>query len=159
MIIECIIELNWSCKHIKKVRSSEPTIILNWIKHSFSLWVLLKELRNCVLGISRGWSLFCSIQVTKACIFYLFFWKTSFLSVPSGHRTSFGRSMDVYMKSGLHINVHGMSKGRLIPTGSAQNLFKKFKKSKLYFGNLVLAALQCHCGDNGHKMPTSLPSS
>ena len=68
-------------------------------------------------------------------------WKTSFLSVPSGHRTSFGRSMDVYMKSGLHIDVHGMSKGRLMSTGSAQNLFKKFKKTKLYFGNLILAAL------------------
>ena len=141
MIIECIIELNWLCKHIKKVRSSEPTIILNWIKHSFSLWVSLKELRNCVLRIIRGWSLFWSIQVTKACIFYLFLWKTSFLSVPSGHRTSFGRSMDVYMKSGLHIDVHGMSKGRLMSTGSAQNLFKKFKKTKLYFGNLILAAL------------------
>ena len=49
--------------------------------------------------------------------------------------------MDVYMKSGLHIDVHGMSKGRLMSTGSAQNLFKKFKKTKLYFGNLVLAAL------------------
>ena len=34
---------NWLCKHIKKVRSSHPAIlVLNWIKHSFSLWVSLK---------------------------------------------------------------------------------------------------------------------
>ena len=43
MIIECIIELNWLCKHIKKLRSSQPAIlVLNWLKHSFSRWVSLK---------------------------------------------------------------------------------------------------------------------
>ena len=41
MIIECI-ELNWLYKHTKKVRSSEATIpILNWVKHSFFLWLSL----------------------------------------------------------------------------------------------------------------------
>ena len=35
-------ELNWLWKHIKKVRSSQPAIIvLNWIKYKFSLWVSL----------------------------------------------------------------------------------------------------------------------
>ena len=36
---------------------------------------------------------------------------------PSGHQTSFGRPVDVCMKSGLHIDFHWTSKGRLIPTG------------------------------------------
>ena len=41
-VAECIIELNWLCKHIKKVRSCQPAIfVLNWIKHSFSLWIPL----------------------------------------------------------------------------------------------------------------------
>ena len=36
LVIQYIIELNWLCKHIKKVRSSQPAIfVLNWIKHSF----------------------------------------------------------------------------------------------------------------------------
>ena len=53
----CIIELNWFCKHVKRVRSSQQAIpVLNWVKHgqpailvlnsvkrSFSLWVSLKE--------------------------------------------------------------------------------------------------------------------
>ena len=35
--------LNWLCKHIKKVRSSQPAIlVLNWMKHSLSLWVSLR---------------------------------------------------------------------------------------------------------------------
>ena len=39
---ECIIKLNWLYKHMKKVRSSQPPIlVLNWIKHGFSLWVSL----------------------------------------------------------------------------------------------------------------------
>ena len=46
MVMECI-ELNWSCKHRKKVRSSQgATILLNWVKHSFSLWVSLKSLQS-----------------------------------------------------------------------------------------------------------------
>ena len=37
--------------------------------------------------------------------------------VPSGHQTSFGRPVDVNMKSRLHIDVHWTSKRRLMPTG------------------------------------------
>ena len=41
MIIECR-ELSWLCKNMKKVRSSQAAIlVLNWVKHSFSLWVSL----------------------------------------------------------------------------------------------------------------------
>ena len=33
LIMECM-ELNWLCKHIKKIRSSQPAIpVLNWVKH------------------------------------------------------------------------------------------------------------------------------
>ena len=33
VIIQCIIEINWLFKHLKKVRSSQPAIlVLNWIK-------------------------------------------------------------------------------------------------------------------------------
>ena len=40
----CIIELDWLCKHMKNIRSSQPSILdLNWIKHSFSLWASLKN--------------------------------------------------------------------------------------------------------------------
>ena len=50
---------------------------------------------------------------------------------PSGYRTSFGRPMDVYMKSGLHIDVHWTSKGRLMPIG------KKGRKN--WIGTIILA--------------------
>ena len=41
LIMECI-ELNWLCKHTKKVRSSQPPFpVLNWVKHSLSLWASL----------------------------------------------------------------------------------------------------------------------
>ena len=41
VIMKCI-EVTWSCKHMEKVRSSQAAIlILNWVKHSFSLWVSL----------------------------------------------------------------------------------------------------------------------
>ena len=36
---------------------------------------------------------------------------------PSWHQESSGRSIDVYMKSGLYIDVHWTSKGLLVPTG------------------------------------------
>ena len=57
----CIIELNWLCRHIKNIRSSEPAIlVLNWIKHSFSLWVSLKNsttekirFKNIYQGVSK----------------------------------------------------------------------------------------------------------
>ena len=43
MIMECI-GLNWSCKYMKKDRSSQATIlVINWIKHSFSILVLLRH--------------------------------------------------------------------------------------------------------------------
>ena len=33
IIMECI-EFNWLCKHIKKIKSSQPAIpVLNWVKH------------------------------------------------------------------------------------------------------------------------------
>ena len=38
--------LNWLCKHMKKVRSSQgqaAILVLNCVKHSFSLWVSLKN--------------------------------------------------------------------------------------------------------------------
>ena len=45
VIIECT-KLNWLCKHMKMVRSSQVAIIvLNWVKQSFSLWVSLKFIK------------------------------------------------------------------------------------------------------------------
>ena len=42
-IIECI-EFNWLYKHINKVKRSQAVIlVLNWIKHIFSLWVSLRK--------------------------------------------------------------------------------------------------------------------
>ena len=42
--MECI-EHNLLCKHIKEVISSQDAVlVMNWVKHSFSLWVLLKSL-------------------------------------------------------------------------------------------------------------------
>ena len=37
------------------------------------------------------------------------------------------------------------------------NMFfaRKFKKCKIHFVPLVLAALKCYCGDNRHKMQTT----
>ena len=33
LVMECI-EHNWLCKHIKKIKSSQPAIpVLNWVKH------------------------------------------------------------------------------------------------------------------------------
>ena len=40
-------ELNWLGKHMKKIRSGQAIIfVLNWVKHSFSLWfsLILKSL-------------------------------------------------------------------------------------------------------------------
>ena len=40
-------ELNWICKHMKKVRSSQAAILLlNWVKPHLSLWVSLRKLMN-----------------------------------------------------------------------------------------------------------------
>ena len=39
--MECI-KKNWLCKHMKKVRSSQAaSLVLNWVKHSFSLRISL----------------------------------------------------------------------------------------------------------------------
>ena len=47
-LMECI-ELNWLCKNMKKVRSSQAAIfVLNWIKYSFSLRLSLKKWKICV---------------------------------------------------------------------------------------------------------------
>ena len=40
-------------------------------------------------------------------------------------------------------------------TINKKNFSRKFKKCKIYFGPLVLAALKGYCGDNGYKMQTS----
>ena len=51
--MECI-ELNWMCKHVKKVRSSKAVVlVLNWVKHSFSLWVSLKAYFNLLKRLVR----------------------------------------------------------------------------------------------------------
>ena len=45
VIIEYI-EFNWLCKRMKNVRNSQAVIlVLNWVKHSFSLWVLISSLK------------------------------------------------------------------------------------------------------------------
>ena len=50
VIMECI-ELNWLCKHMKKIRSSQTSISINpCTKHSFSLWVSL----SCFAVVPRG---------------------------------------------------------------------------------------------------------
>ena len=37
-------EVDWFCKHMKKVRSRQAAIlVLKWVKHSFSKWVLLNN--------------------------------------------------------------------------------------------------------------------
>ena len=38
------VELNWLCKHIKKIRSSQPAIpVLNWVKHQSFLVSIVKR--------------------------------------------------------------------------------------------------------------------
>ena len=69
MIIECI-ELNWSCKHMKKVRSRQAAIlVLNRVKHSFSLWV----------SLTLFWLIPNNILNTK--VLLLFFWRVIPLSI------------------------------------------------------------------------------
>ena len=51
MIIESI-ELNWLCRNMKKVTSSQVAIlVLNWIKHNFSLGLSLKSLKIFILWL------------------------------------------------------------------------------------------------------------
>ena len=62
------IELNSFCKNTKKLRSSQAAVLLlNWIKHSFSLWDTLRvSLINLVLKLA-----------TSAEILHSFFIRTS----------------------------------------------------------------------------------
>ena len=46
--------------------------------------------------------------------------------IPGGHQTFFWRPIDVYMKSGLHIDVHWTSKGHLMPTGNRCRQIRNF---------------------------------
>ena len=48
----------------------------HWVQRI--IFVLLKELPNCILRTSLVWSFFYLIRVYKSRIFYQFFWKTSF---------------------------------------------------------------------------------
>ena len=44
-------EHNWSCKHIEKVRSSQPSILaLNWIKQFFPVSIVKVKLKKNVQG-------------------------------------------------------------------------------------------------------------
>ena len=75
--IQCIIELNWLCEHIKKIDcvikyqkgQKQPTVILvlNWIKHSFSL------------GVSLSWSLVP--RLIRICRIYLYIYLFIYLFV------------------------------------------------------------------------------
>lgn len=56
-VIECIIELYWLCRYIKRVRSRQPAIlVLYWIEQRtvFFLWVSLKGLFEKI-NISEYW--------------------------------------------------------------------------------------------------------
>ena len=49
-VIECTIELNWLCKHIKKVTNSQPAIlVLSWIKQALPMSIvkLTNIVSNC----------------------------------------------------------------------------------------------------------------
>ena len=53
MIMKCI-ELIWLCKPMKKDRNSQASVsidscTMNWVKHSFSLWVLWTNWRNILV--------------------------------------------------------------------------------------------------------------
>ena len=64
---------------------------------------------------------------------------------------------NVYRKNSFvkkNVNIHKMKECKR--TLSTNNFFvEKINKWNLYYGPLVLAALKCYCGDNGHKMQTS----
>ena len=72
LTIECI-RLNWLCKYIKKVWSSQAAIlVLNLVKHSFFLWVWLKE--NILFSI------FLHAILHKVKKVYLFFYRIHYQS-------------------------------------------------------------------------------
>ena len=79
-VTECIIELNWLCKHIKKVRSSQPAIfVLNWTKHCFSLWVssinctLREKISSCACLVRSGAKLILHWNAHSTIFFNSFF--------------------------------------------------------------------------------------
>ena len=60
------IELNWLCKHKKKVRSNRPCISKNSctevrVKHSFPLWVSLRTKIRRILSASNMFTLLTCI--------------------------------------------------------------------------------------------------
>ena len=92
MIMECI-ELNWLCKHMKEVRSSQASIfVINWVKHSFSPWVLFKhgkyffdvilDLEILIYLKSKKYLIFNS-QQQQVQRFYLFTWAIHYVIVSS----------------------------------------------------------------------------
>ena len=69
MITECR-EINQLCKYMKKVRSSQATIlVLNWVKLGFSLWVPLIIGYASLMAIEEILVLFlswCSLKIVSA---------------------------------------------------------------------------------------------
>ena len=58
LIMECI-ELNWLCKHIEKIRSSQPAIaVLNWVKHqSFPVSIVnIRIIKLRCISAPPSWS-------------------------------------------------------------------------------------------------------
>ena len=74
LIMECT-ELNWLCKHIKKIRSSQPSIpVLNWVKclSSLFLWVSLSNTKKVKLLT------LCMHVPTYSHFIYTLFYKQNF---------------------------------------------------------------------------------
>ena len=65
--MEFIIELDWLRKHMKMIRSSQPAIlILNWIIHSFVLWVSLSSKINSWFILFRSNAIWWSSLICNA---------------------------------------------------------------------------------------------
>ena len=65
LIIECI-ELNWLCKYMKKIRSSQPAIpVPNWVKHQSFPVSIVKELDPTKAHGHDN----ISIRMIKLCVF------------------------------------------------------------------------------------------
>ena len=79
-MIECIIELNWLCKHTKNVRSSQPAIFaINWKKQFFPVSIVNhSEHPRQPLSFCGIISCHCLIEPPaswpsrKCCIFFFF---------------------------------------------------------------------------------------
>ena len=77
IVIKCAINfqcdrfINWLCKHMKKVRNSQAAIlVLNWVNHSFSLWVSLSK--NICVNIKLYWKLYLSEYTKLVYAFYIY---------------------------------------------------------------------------------------